>query len=74
MQIMPDSQRPDLAKQVRKTFPDSNWFERPETEPSTPFEQMASPDNDDSKDFIAPHELFCLFTFDIIQAKKVFIR
>jgi hypothetical protein len=68
---MPDNEFPGLTAQSDKAFPASNWFERPDLEPGTPFVQ--SPPQDVNRR-ISPHTLFSLFTFEIIRENKVFVR
>jgi len=71
---MPDNQLPGVTIPPGKTFPESDWFERPDIEPGTPFLQTPSPDKEGVKGSISPHQLFSLFTFEIIRENKVFVR
>jgi len=54
---------------------ENGGLERPETETGTPFLQTSSsPETEETKGALSPHQLFTLFTFDIILEKKVFVR
>jgi hypothetical protein len=71
---MPQHILPPDTKVPVRSFPESNWFERPDTERGIPFRQTSSPDKDGAKGDISPHQLFSFFTYDVILEKKIFVR
>jgi hypothetical protein len=71
---MPQHKLPTDTKVPARSFPESNWFERLDTERGIPFRQTSSPDKDGVKGAISPHQLFIFFTYEVILEKKIFVR
>jgi hypothetical protein len=71
---MRNDQVPAIEGRPGRMFPESNWFERPDTEPVTPFAEKPSPPNEGKEGRISPHQLFSLFTGEVMRDNTLFVH